>query len=78
MTEKEWVEKIKKECVLNLGNFDTRFIIELIGRSESKLGIVSLNKQFMSVDIIDKQKYEQFYDRFYSRNNRGYQCAFSY
>lgn len=70
MTEKEWVEKIKKECVLNVGNFDTRFAIQLIGRSGSKLGIVSLNKQFMSVDIIDKQKYEQFYDRFYSRNNK--------
>lgn len=70
MTEKEWVEKIKKECVLNVGNFDTRFAIQLIGRSESKLGIVSLNKRFMSVDIIDKQKYEQFYDRFYSRNNK--------
>ncbi len=70
MTEKEWVEKIKKECVLNVGNFDTRFAIQLIGRNESKLGIVSLNKRFMSVDIIDKQKYEQFYDRFYSRNNK--------
>ena len=70
MTEREWVDKIKKECVLNVGNFDTRYAIQLIGRSGSKIGIVSLNKQFMSVDIIDKQKYEQFYDRFYSRNNK--------
>jgi len=70
MTEREWVEKIKKECVLNVGNFDTRYAIQLVGRNGSKIGIVSLNKQFMSVDIIDKQKYEQFYDRFYSRNNK--------
>jgi hypothetical protein len=70
MTEKEWIEKIKKECVLNVGNFDTRYAIQLIGRSGSKLGIISLNKHFMSVDIIDKQKYERFYDRFYSRNNK--------
>ena len=70
MDEKEWVEKIKKECILNSGNFDTRYAIQLIGRSGSKLGIVSLNKKFMSVDIIDKIKYEKFYDNFYSRNNK--------
>ena len=70
MTEREWVDKIKRECVLNVGNFDTRYAIQLIGRSGSKIGIVSLNKQFMSVDIIDKQKYERFYDQFYSRNNK--------
>jgi len=70
MTEREWVDKIKKECVLNVGNFDTRYAIQLVGRSGSKIGIVSLNKQFMSVDIIDKQKYERFYDNFYSRNNK--------
>jgi hypothetical protein len=68
MDEKAWIEKIKKECVLNVGNFDTRYAIQLIGRSGSKIGIVSLNKQFMSVDIIDKEKYERFYDKFYSRN----------
>jgi hypothetical protein len=70
MSEREWVEKIKKECVLNVGNFDTRYAIQLVGRSGSKIGIVSLNKQFMSVDIIDKQKYERFYDQFYSRRNK--------
>jgi hypothetical protein len=70
MNEREWVDKIKKECVLNVGNFDTRYAIQLVGRSGSKIGIVSLNKQFMSVDIIDKQKYERFYDNFYSRNNK--------
>jgi len=70
MSEREWVDKIKKECVLNVGNFDTKYAIQLIGRSGSKIGIVSLNKQFMSVDIIDKQKYERFYDQFYSRNNK--------
>ena len=70
MNEKEWVEKIKKECILNSGNFDTRYAIQLIGRSGSKLGIVSLNKKFMSVDVIDKIKYERFYDNFYSRNNK--------
>lgn len=70
MNEKEWIEKIKKECVLNVGNFDNRYAIQLIGRSGSKLGIVSLNKRFMSVDIIDKLKYEKFYDQFYSRNNK--------
>lgn len=70
MNEKEWVEKIKKECILNSGNFDTRYAIQLIGRSGSKLGIVSLNKKFMSVDVIDKIKYEKFYDNFYSRNNK--------
>jgi hypothetical protein len=70
MNEKEWVDKIKKECILNSGNFDTRYAIQLIGRSGSKLGIVSLNKKFMSVDIIDKIKYEKFYDNFYSRNNK--------
>ena len=70
MNEKEWIEKIKKECVLNVGNFDSRYAIQLIGRSGSKIGIVSLNKRFMSVDIIDKLKYEKFYDQFYSRNNK--------
>ncbi len=25
MNEKEWVDKIKKECILNLGNFDVRY-----------------------------------------------------
>lgn len=70
MNEREWIDKIKKECILNSGNFDTRYAIQLIGRSGSKLGIVSLNKRFMTVDIIDKLKYEQFYDRFYSRNNK--------
>jgi len=70
MTEREWVDKIKRECVLNVGNFDTKYAIQLIGRSGSKIGIVSLNKQFMSVDVIDKQKYERFYDQFYSRNNK--------
>jgi len=70
MNEKDWIEKIKKECIINSGNFDTRYAIQLIGRSGSKLGIVSLNKRFMTVDIIDKLKYEQFYDRFYSRNNK--------
>ncbi len=70
MTEREWVEKIKKECVLNVGNFDTKYAIQLVGRSGSKIGIVSLNKQFMSIDIIDKQKYERFYDQFYSRRNK--------
>ena len=70
MNEKEWVDKIKKECILNSGNFDTRYAIQLIGRSGSKLGIVSLNKRFMSVDVIDKIKYERFYDNFYSRNNK--------
>jgi len=70
MSEKEWIEKIKRECVLNVGNFDTRYAIQLIGRRESKIGIVSLNKKFMSVDIIDREKYERFYDKFYSRNNK--------
>ena len=70
MNEKEWIEKIKKECVLNVGNFDSRYAIQLIGRSGSKIGIVSLNKRFMSVDIIDKLKYEKFYDQFYPRNNK--------
>ena len=70
MNENEWIEKIKKECIINSGNFDTRYAIQLIGRSGSKLGIVSLNKKFMTVDIIDKLKYEQFYDKFYSRNNK--------
>jgi hypothetical protein len=70
MTEKEWIEKIEKECVLNVGNFDIRYAIQLIGRRNSKIGIVSLNKKFMSVDIIDREKYERFYDKFYSRNNK--------
>ena len=70
MSEKEWIEKIKKECVLNIGNFDTRYAIQLIGRRGSKIGLVSLNKKFMSVDIIDREKYERFYDKFYSRNDK--------
>jgi hypothetical protein len=70
MNEKEWVDKIKKECILNVGNFDVRYAIQLIGRPGSKIGIVSLNKRFMSVNIIDKVKYEKFYDNFYSRNNK--------
>ena len=70
MTEREWIEKIKKECVLNVGNFDTRCAIQLVGRRNSKIGLVSLNKRFMSVDVIDRDKYERFYDKFYSRNNK--------
>jgi len=70
MSEKEWIEKIEKECVMNVGNFDIRYAIQLIGRRNSKIGIVSLNKKFMSVDIIDREKYERFYDKFYSRNNK--------
>ena len=70
MNERDWVEKIKKECMLNVGHFDTRYAIQLIGRPGSKLGIVSLNKRFMSVDIVDKLKYERFYDKFYNRNNK--------
>jgi hypothetical protein len=70
MTEREWIEKIKKECVLNVGNFDTRYAIQLVGRRNSKIGLVSLNKRFMSVDVIDRDKYERFYDKFYSRNNK--------
>jgi hypothetical protein len=50
--------------------FDSKYAIQLIGRSGSKIGIVSLNKRFMNVDIIDKVKYERFYDNFYSRNNK--------
>ena len=41
MTEREWIEKIKKECVLNVGNFDTRYAIQLVGRRNSKIGLVS-------------------------------------
>lgn len=70
MTEKEWIFKIKKECVLNVGNYDTRYAIQLIGRSGSKIGLVSLNKKFMSVDIVDREKYERFYDKFYLRNDK--------
>ena len=70
MSEKEWIEKIKKECVLNIGNFDTRYAIQLIGRRGSKIGLVSLSRKFMSVDIIDREKYERFYDKFYSRNDK--------
>ena len=70
MSEKEWILKIKKECVLNVGNFETRYAIQLIGRRGSKIGLVSLNKKFMSVDIIDREKYERFYDKFYSRNDK--------
>ena len=70
MTEREWIDKIKKECVLNVGNYDTRYAIQLVGRRGSKIGLVSLNKRFMSVDVIDRDKYEKFYDKFYSRNNK--------
>ena len=70
MTEREWIQKIQKECVLNVGNFDTRYAIQLIGRRGSNIGLVSLNKKFMSVDIIDREKYERFYDKFYSRNDK--------
>ena len=70
MSEKEWILKIQKECVLNVGNFEIRYAIQLVGRRNSKIGIVSLNKKFMSVDIVDREKYERFYDKFYSRNNK--------
>jgi hypothetical protein len=70
MSEKEWIEKIKRECILNIGHFDKRYAIQLIGRNGSKIGIVSLNKKFMNIDIIDKEKYERFYDKFYSRNDK--------
>lgn len=70
MSEKEWILKIQKDCVLNVGNFDIRYAIQLVGRRNSKIGIVSLNKKFMSVDIVDREKYERFYDKFYSRNNK--------
>ena len=47
MSEKEWIDKIKKECMLNIGNFDAKYAIQLIGRLGSKIGIVSLNKKFI-------------------------------
>ena len=41
MSEKEWIEKIQKECVLNVGNFDIRYAIQLVGRRNSKIGIAT-------------------------------------
>ena len=70
MDEKTWVEKIKKECQLNIGNFDPRYAIQLVGKPGSKIGIVSLNKQFMNVDIIDSEKYTRFYSRFGTKNQK--------
>jgi hypothetical protein len=70
MDEKAWVNKIKNECQLNIGNFDTRYAIQLVGKSGSKIGIVSLNKQFMNVDIIDREKYTRFYSRFGAKNQK--------
>ena len=70
MDERAWIEKIKKECELNTGNFNPKFAIQLVGKSGSKIGIVSLNKQFMNVDIIDREKYIRFYNRFYTKNQK--------
>jgi hypothetical protein len=37
MIEKEWIKKIKKECIINVGNFDLRYAIQLVGRAGSKI-----------------------------------------
>jgi hypothetical protein len=71
MNEQEWIEKIKKECVLNVGNFDTRYAIQLIGKPGSKMLYVSINKKFMNVSIIDKQLYEKYYDEWQYHNQKG-------
>lgn len=71
MNEKEWIEKIKKECFLRIGHFDTRYAIMLKGKPNSKILYVSINKKFMDVSIIDKQLYQKFYDDFFTSNQKN-------
>ena len=63
MTEKEWIEKIKKDCVFNIGNFDIKYAIQLKGKPGSNIEFVSINKRFMNVSIIDRAKHRKFYAR---------------
>ena len=63
MTEKEWIEKIKRECVFNIGNFDIKYAIQLKGKPGSNIEFVSISKSFMNVSIIDRAKHRKFYAR---------------
>lgn len=63
MDEKQWIEKIKKDCVFNIGNFDIKYAIQLKGKPSSNIEFVSINKRFMNVSIIDRAKHRKFYAR---------------
>lgn len=71
MSEKEWIEKIKKECYLRIGHFDTRYAIMLKGKPNSKMLYVTINRKFMNVSIIDKELHKKFYDEFMSHNQKN-------
>jgi hypothetical protein len=68
MTEKEWIEKIKRECVFNIGNFDIKYAIQLKGKPGSNIEFVSISKSFMNVSIIDRTKHRKFYARMKDKN----------
>ena len=61
MNEKEWIERIKRDCVFNIGNFDIKYAIQLKGKPGSNIEFVSINKRFMDVSIIDRTKHKKFY-----------------
>ncbi len=68
MTEKEWIEKIKRECVFNIGNFDIKYAIQLKGKPGSNIEFVSISKSFMNVSIIDRAKHRKFYAKMKDKN----------
>ncbi len=61
MNEKQWIDKIIKECYLNVGNFDIKYAIQLKGKNNSNIEFVSISKKFMNVSMIDKKKHRKFY-----------------
>jgi hypothetical protein len=63
MNENEWIEKIKRDCVFNIGNFDIKNAIQLKGKPDSNIEFVSINKRFMNISIIDRAKHKKFYAR---------------
>lgn len=71
MNEREWIEKIKRECDLRIGHFDTRYAIQLIGKPGSKMLYVSINRKFMNVSIVDRQLHKKYYEEWSSHNQKG-------
>lgn len=63
MNEKQWIDKIIRECYLNIGNFDVKYAIQLKGKRNSNIEFVSISKRFMNVSMIDRKKHQKFYSR---------------
>ena len=42
MNEKQWIDKIIRECYLNIGNFDVKYAIQLKGKRKIIYAIASV------------------------------------